>query len=323
MSLKSLLSLLSFTLVFAPPLSAQIYSDDELAELRHSPDELQAAIEELREPADTYPIAGEDPNVRAAVEEFAETGKARVLYESTTAIHPYGEDQPTLTCAPLRLCLVELEPGEVITSAGAGDTVRWHLQQLHAGPGGNTPLVAVKPTQCDATTNLLIATDRRIYDLTLDSPPCENDDVDSTNPQATYTRRVRFYYPQDTLAAWTSREQLQALEAKRHEIGRIDIGSVSDPTALNFRYEVGKSRRAPWTPVNVMDDGRHLYIQLPASRARRNMPILYAVGPEGRELLNYRVRDDYLIADHVVEEAVLVWSDGKRPAELTLRNEGL
>lgn len=114
---------------------------------------------------------GETPNpIVNAVEEYRRTGEARTIQQSAYVAYPYGHSQPTLTCAPLRACVIELEPGEAVLGLVSGDTERWIIGQTLAGPGGATPLVVVKPTDHDLTTNLLVTTDRRIYELTLDAP---------------------------------------------------------------------------------------------------------------------------------------------------------
>jgi hypothetical protein len=41
-------------------------------------------------------------------------------------VYTYGRGEPVLVCAPLRVCFVELQPGERITGDPMiGDTVRW------------------------------------------------------------------------------------------------------------------------------------------------------------------------------------------------------
>ena len=58
-----------------------------------------------------------------------------------------------------------------------------------AGPDGRTVLIVVKPRECDITTNLVLATDRRRYDLTLDSPPCRGRSNTTSTARRTTTRR--------------------------------------------------------------------------------------------------------------------------------------
>ena len=111
---------------------------------------------------DSHPRA--DPVV-AAAREYARTGVARTVEEGAFETFPYGHSQPTVTCAPLRACVIELEAGESILSKIAGDTQRWEIQLAVAGANGQTPLVVVKPHDCGLTTNLVLATTAgRIYD---------------------------------------------------------------------------------------------------------------------------------------------------------------
>ena len=134
-------------------------------------------------PAQSTPLASATPHdtvnggalpedeITTATRDFLATGVARVVRQGSFITFPYGHSQPTVTCARLRACVIELEPGEIVLSRIAGDLTRWEVTPAAAGPDGRTTLVVVKPKDCDLTTNLVLATDRRIYDLTLDSPP--------------------------------------------------------------------------------------------------------------------------------------------------------
>src|SRR2546428_13810912 len=148
----------------------------------------------------------------------------------------------------LRAGVVELGPGGFLLSRLEGDPERWEIAAAPAGPDGRTVLIVVKPRDCDITTNLVLATDRRLYDLTLDSPPCKGH---STNPQHAYARHVRFYYPDETLARW-------ALPATPSP-ARV----APDVLSLNFGYRVKKDRQVPSAPAPVFDDGARVYIKLP------------------------------------------------------------
>ena len=86
-----------------------------------------------------------------------------MLRQSDVLIYPFGVYQPVLTCTVLRACIIELQAGETLISLVAGDDQRWLIDHTVTGQGGNTPLVTVKPTDHDVTTNLVISTDRRVY----------------------------------------------------------------------------------------------------------------------------------------------------------------
>jgi len=156
-------------------------------------------------------------------------------------------------------------------------------------------LIVVKPRDCDITTNLVLATDRRLYDLTLDAPPCRGR---STNPQQPYVRHVRFYYPDETIAQWANHRTPR-------RPGRPDLLS------LNFGYRVKKDRQFRWAPAQVFDDGRGLH---QAAGGRRHAEARCSSSSSRREqvLVNYSV-----VGGHVRDGPTLRprdpgrWVDGR------------
>jgi type IV secretory pathway VirB9-like protein len=108
----------------------------------------------------------------AAAERWERTGAAEALVGAGGAVeYPYGYSRPTITCAPLHVCSVALQDGEVITSISIGDTVRWLLQNATAG---SKPVMMLKPTQAGLSTNLVVTTDKgRIYYMHLVSSKTE------------------------------------------------------------------------------------------------------------------------------------------------------
>src|SRR3989442_1206343 len=134
-------------------------------------------------PGDTVAAHDDRDPIAVATREYHASGVARTVIEGNFVTFPYGHAQPTLTCTVLRACVIELEPGEIVLSRIAGDTERWEIAPAPAGPDGRTVLIVVKPRDCDITTKLVLAIDRRLFELTLDSPPCKGR---STNPQQPY-----------------------------------------------------------------------------------------------------------------------------------------
>jgi type IV secretion system protein VirB9 len=249
-----------------------------------------------------------DP-VETATREYRTTGIARTVAEGNFRTFPYGHSQPTLTCSVLRACIIELQAGEVVLSRISGDTERWEIAAAAAGIDGRTTLVVVKPRDCDITTNLVLATDRRLYDLTLDAPPCKGKGVNATNPQQPYARHVRFYYPDETIAQWSKPQPVR-------------IGA--DVTTLNFRYRISKDKRFPWMPAQVFDDGAHVYVTLPDEARHAEAPVLFVLSGDGsRTLLNYNVAGDTYVTDRLFDRAVLVAGvDGKEQKVLIERQDG-
>ena len=259
------------------------------------------------------PHSGPRDAIGAATRDYHASGVARTITEGTAVTYPFGHAQPTVTCAVLRVCVIELEPGEVLVDRPiAGDPVRWRITPAVAGPNGGTRLVVVKPTDCDLTTNLVLPTDRRIYDLTLDAPPCKP----GTNPEQPYTRQVRFYYPDDAPDAWTAAPKPLVPEPAA-------VRTPPNLAALDFAYRVSKDKDFPWMPAQVFDDGARVYIKLPTSARHDEAPVLFVLESDGsRTLLNYTLVHDVYVTDRLFDRAVLVMGAGGKERRLTIEHTG-
>jgi len=259
--------------------------------------------------------------IAQATKEYARTGVARTVQEGAFVSFPYGHSQPTVTCAPLRACVIELEAGEMVQSKIAGDTQRWEIQLAPAGPDGRTPLIVVKPHDCGLTTNLVLATTAgRIYDLTLDSPACSHSGV---NPAGAYVRHVRFYYPDSMVESWAAPGApiANAPAVANAPGGAETVTKGPGVEALNFDYHVARDKGFPWMPAAVFDDGAHCYIKLPAAADHREAPVLFVLAEDGsKTLLNYTVSGDIYVTDRVFRAAVMVVGEDGHERELRLRN---
>ena len=102
---------------------------------------------------------------------------------------------PVVVCAPLRVCALELEPGEHIQSPPQiGDGRRWEVTPVSSGSGlTQTALLIIKPIEAGLDTDLVVPTDRRTYVVRLVS--------DATS---LHFRRSRFRYPGDDPAKWSA-----------------------------------------------------------------------------------------------------------------------
>jgi type IV secretion system protein TrbG len=277
-------------------------------------------------PAAPTPAVAPPPSGEALTRTYRHTGIAPVVGSGGSGaalLVPYGHARPELRCAPLRACAIELEAGELVLATSLGDAERWLIQAAAAGPGAATPLVVVKPTACDLSTNLVVSTDRRIYELALDSPPCHDADggagEGSYNPHLPYTGLVRFYYPDELVRRWEADEQLARQRLAAEQAGRTALAPESRLAHLNFDYAWDRGRRWPWVPAQVFDDGVHTYLVLPPAAQVAELPILLGVEPGGAlALLTYRLDGRTLVADRVLEHAVLVVGHGSRRDEQRL-----
>ena len=206
---------------------------------------------------------------------------------------------------------------ETLLATATGDSERWLVQTAASGPGARTPLVLVKPTACDVSTNLVIATDRRVYEITLDSPPCREPRgaAQRYNPRLPYTGLLRFYYPEDLVRRWAGAERAAAAAQAAAAAAAARAPAALAPgvalSQLNFDYRWRRDRGFPWTPSQVFDDGEHTYILLPDAARHAEAPALLAAQPDGSlALLNYRLEQQAYVTDRVVDRAVLVIGDG-------------
>lgn len=65
---------------------------------------------------------------------------------------------------------IALQPGEMLVSVAAGDTLRWIIGDTSSGSGATRRShILVKPSAAGLSTNLVIATDRRTYHVEAES----------------------------------------------------------------------------------------------------------------------------------------------------------
>lgn len=216
-------------------------------------------------------------------------------YVNAVQVYPYTEGALyQLYASPGQVSDIALEPGEKLLSVSAGDTVRWVVGDTVSGAGNEARAhVLVKPVAAGLVTNLMIATDRRTYHLEL------------TSLDKTYMAAVSWRYPADALARLVRQSET---ERGRDE---TQIASGVDIVALNFAYRIDGAKPG-WRPVRAFDDGRQVFIQMPEGLSALDAPPLFVTGNDGKaELVNYRVKGNYYIVDHLFEAAEL--RQGSRP----------
>ena len=179
-----------------------------------------------------------------------------------------------------------LEPDETVVALALGDTVQWIVQDK----GSN---VFLKPIRADLYTSGSLVTNRRTYQLGLRSSP----------EGGAWYQRVSWTYPELLAIARepSAREARGAAPAARADRERTAPEGVP-VERLNFDYRI--SGRAAFRPVQVLDDGRFTYIQMPASL--QEMPALFVAGESGEgELVNYLVRGRFMVVQRLADRFLL------------------
>jgi type IV secretion system protein VirB9 len=230
----------------------------------------------------------------------------RVLYS-------YGAGLPTVVCAPLRVCMIELQSGEkLVGEPQIGDSVRWNLSPaLYGSEATSTSVIVLKPQAPGLDTNLLITTDRRAYYLRLVSKPED------------YVARVAFAYPEDeeNKRKWQEHfAEQKEQQTKATQIVELPSNAV-ESMYFNYRLKGDDAIR----PVRVFDDGKKTYIQISDAAKNQEAPALVVIGTDGKqEMVNYRVKDTMYIVDRLFDRAELILGSGKkaRKVEITRERKG-
>ncbi|MCJ8521168.1 P-type conjugative transfer protein TrbG [Rhizobium tarimense] len=211
----------------------------------------------------------------------------------------YGQAQPSVVCSPLQVCDIELEDGEIVRDVLIGDTVRWKVEPATSGAASEQSVhLVVKPAEAGLLTSMIVTTSRRTYHIQLKSHPTQ------------YMARIGFEYP---------REVSRDLERIND---RLDQGvlEANAPERLDFSYTL--SGRARWKPSRVYSDGAKTYIHFPRAISGQDAPVLFVVSGGENRIVNYRMKNGVMIADYVVDKALLVSGTGWRQQKITIRRRG-
>jgi type IV secretion system protein TrbG len=224
----------------------------------------------------------------------------------------FGQSQPSIVCAVMQVCDVELQPGEQVSSVNLGDAVRWLVEPALSGAGeGAIQHLVIKPLDVGLETSLMVTTDRRTYHLRLRSHRTE------------YMPRVAFSYPDSVDAKWAAVKKKTAAEhARKPEAGRSNeyLGN------LDFGYRVRGN--APFKPSRVYNDGTKTIIEMPDTFHQGEAPTLLVVRESGsvfkkddEVMVNYRLQDGRYVVDTLFEKAVLAAGVGIGQRKVTIERK--
>ena len=205
--------------------------------------------------------------------------------EGVQTVFTYDEDAMyTIYARVSYLTTIMLQPGETITFVGGGDTSRWRRATGTTGSSeGTREVIYIKPLYTGLKTNLVINTNKRSYQINLESD------------KTLYNPLIKWEYPQD---------EFLAMEAQKKAIHEKENSqeTISDPTSLDYRYTLSTNKYS-FAPQQVFNDNTKTYIQLKDNI--QEMPSLYIKDGDKLLLVNYRQKGNYLIVDRLFSEAEL------------------
>lgn len=239
------------------------------------------------------------------------SGMQPAVASDGTIRYLYGAEQPSIVCAVLQVCDVELQPGEQVNSIHLGDTTRWIVEPAITGNGpAEVQHLIIKPMDIALETSLIVTTNRRTYHFRLRSHRTE------------FMSRVAFTYAEDAQAKWTALKAREVKEKTERTIPQTGeyLGDLS------FAYDIAGD--AAWKPVRVYNDGTKTIIQMPAAMAQTEAPSLLVVRKDGgwftdaeMVMVNYRVQGDRYIVDTVFDKALLIAGVGSSQDRITITRE--
>jgi type IV secretion system protein VirB9 len=248
-----------------------------------------------------------------ALELVKEFGEAKGAVPPATGVAgsvviAYSSYTPKIVCRPMYVTDIILQPGEIVTGVHPGDAVRWTFSPSRSGPADNEQThVLIKPLMADISTNVIINTDRRTYQLDLMSS--------STN----FMPSVSFSYPNDTLREWDS--FIADRRKEREKSSELSSGYSVAPEDLHLDYEIRGKNSLRWKPVRVWDDGVKTYIQFKPGSVKRSVeaPVLVVFEHKKEVLVNYRAAEDMYVVDRVFDVGALIVGTGARQDRVVIK----
>lgn len=207
----------------------------------------------------------------------------------------FGATLPTVVCAPLQVCNLALQPGEVVNNVNLGDSVRWKITPSISGSGGTqTTHLIIKPTDAGLISSLDIETNRRTYAVKL------------VSTQSSWMPLVAFNYPDDAQAQWQAYQQTAA----------FGVAATTLPTGenvANLQFLCISGGSPSWSPIRAYTDGAKTYIEFPSSINFQAAPALVALANDGSwfsrpssQVVNYRVLGNRYVVDAALDRAALI-----------------
>ena len=234
------------------------------------------------------------PQGRSAVQAATRAGVLEPRdYSNATMLYDYDRDFVyELYCQPFRLSDITLQPGEkAVDVPFVSDSERWMLGAGVSYEGGvAVQHIYVKPTAASLAASLIINTDRRVYHLILRSFPDVHMPV------------VRWRYRDGPMP------QVYANGSPVPQGGGDAAGVAADPRYLSFNYQIkyGIFQKPRWLPTLVYDDGQKTYVTFPESVLQNEMPAVFG---DRADVLNYRVHENVMIIDRLIEKITVRLAD--------------
>ena len=220
----------------------------------------------------------------------------------------FGASQPSIVCAVMQVCDIELQAGEQVNSVHLGDAARWTIEPAITGRSDSeVQHLIVKPMDVGLSTSLIVTTNRRTYHLRLRSAHYD------------YMPRITFVYMDEAL------KKLDATRiAHEQEHAQKTIPETGEYLGnLDFNYQI--EGKTSWKPVRVYNDGKKTILEMPSTMSQTEAPTLLVIRKDGdafnddtQVMVNYRVQNNRYIVDTLFDKAILVAGVGDAQDRITI-----
>jgi type IV secretion system protein TrbG len=169
----------------------------------------------------------------------------------------YGATQDTVVCAPLRLCDIALQAGEIVQNVNLGDPVMWSCPPAVSGSGAaEVTHLMCKPADAGLATSLAVQTSRRSYSINL------------VSTRTDYMPLVAWNYPEDQAQQWAAYQQrgMGGSATSRRPCAAIHAEGY-------IHYSINGDN-PPWRPIEAYSDGKKTCIRFPPAMAYGKAPVL-------------------------------------------------
>ncbi len=173
-------------------------------------------------------------------------------------------------------------PGEKVVNYGSGYSTAWEFATADNQ-------FFLKPKDKDGSTNVVIVTDQRIYNL----------DVYLVEKPRNATYKLTFRYPQQFIEEQIRKGQESYIKG---QLEKQDPSIQANNSYLNMKYTmnfgVSKGSRLI-APVSCYDNGRFTYMKF---RDNTDFPAVYRVSDDGEAIINSHIEDQTLVIHGVYPE---------------------
>lgn len=205
---------------------------------------------------------------------------------NSTTIFKYGPNQVyKIYCRTGYITDLCFKKGEKLRFVGGGDTSAWAVNSTTVD---NTPHVYIKPVVPTSTTNIIVTTDKRSYQLIV-------------NTSEWYNPMICWTYDGEEHVA-------NLLHTDGNAKNLNDSYTSKSYEELNTNYKIkGKSEHKP---SMVYDDGEKTIIKFKGAMSKR-LPAIFVreKGKKSISIANYKTLEDCYVIDCLVDQAEVRFSD--------------